>query len=434
MFLILGGFVFSCLMNIIGCGRDEPRDDTKDSFASVIDDTKGLNPANNADLAKLIRRAAHRDYRVRQTVYAKLNSISPWPEALPHRDTPIAARESQLLAWLTKANPSIKTYPPQEMITLGTQAWCDLFADTSDLQFGPPLRETCFACHAPHLTTQALTSFELLAKNCTECHSAVHNSWQRSSHANSLTHLRLNTVNPENREPEALNPTDYTPPGLTCTDCHAAVHENTNHGCIAVFKPQPLDQACSRCHAETAAQWRGWAQSPRYESVQWPPGQIQWIESDTARTCVDCHMPKELVGKQSDHRLTARRSPELLRQAADLRVFRSRGTSFGEQGPLVVRLTNLTGHQLPTGTKRHRVTLLVEQADGTQHQLASFIGASGKGMAPADQQTYIVPEAWLEAGPIRIALIYTRDQEIGDPMIFQMIKLTHPPRANSTNL
>lgn len=283
----------------------------------------------------LLRRTADRDYRVRAAAYAALQTIRSFSE--PARDTPIDQRDTLLLDWI-----GARWGDEPQLV-------CVLFAEPAHLQVGRPLVAACQTCHAGPVPSTPSAS-------CASCHMGPHDDWAASAHANSLSHLHLQTVEPLTRSPATVTFGERR--GIDCAACHAppAVDATAASRCSAGFL-RTNSVGCASCHEQTGREWRAWGSGERPRVANWPPGQVVWRAGGEVASCVDCHMPERDIagGPEHDHRWRARRDPELLASAIRVNVLPVRpGDDTVE-----IELINLAGHATPTGVARRAIELRV---------------------------------------------------------------------------
>lgn len=316
---------------------------------------------DEAWLPALLPRASDTDWRVRAAAFEALHAFHPLAHgSLPMQDTPLDAREETFLAWLADRDKAAASPLAPDL--------CELFAGTAFVEFGRPLAAKCLTCHAGNEPAP----FEA-GDACRDCHGDIHAQWSRSAHAQSLSHLRLATVDPQTRQSRLMSFGDVR--GIGCTECHrpasAAVPASAASAaapdrCPYTFELRGEPSApCARCHASVDAQWRTWLDGAQPRPADWPPGQIDIAHRGDTRTCIDCHMPPtgEDDGPQRrEHRWAARRDVPLLRHGIAVQPVLVRN----DQGKPEVRITlvNLSGHSYPTGTRRRGVRLYAGPASG----------------------------------------------------------------------
>jgi hypothetical protein len=331
-----------------------------------------------ASLPQLIVLASDTDWRVRAAAYAALDRLAPLPKQ-PMRDTPLEQREQILLSWLADHQPPL------------VADLCELFARSSHAEFGDELAAQCLRCHVGREPAAPLES-----DRCTPCHETIHRQWQSSAHAQSLSHLRLPSIDPLTRAPSLY---DFGPRrGLSCIACHEPT--GPHDACLATF----TTQSCATCHADAQTQWLQWNRGPRPTAAAWPPGSIQFISEGTPPSCIDCHM------KDGKHLWPARRDSDLLRRGIDIRVRQS------EEGPWQLILTNLSGHDYPTGSQRRAVELYVTMGDQPQQLLATLSPQRidhdpeliQPALRPGEQRAINLPTT--SANTIAYRLLYLRDR------------------------
>jgi hypothetical protein len=192
----------------------------------------------------LVPRASDTDWRVRAAAFGLLARQVPAGEPPALRDTPMEAREKWLLDWLAAHDQDSPAKLAPEL--------CELYADARHVEFGPRLAARCLACHAG-----ASPAPPQAADVCRQCHPETHEAWTGSAHAQSLTHLRLATVNPRTREPEPWNFGEIR--GIGCGECHRTagpprreVTAGSPRGseCPFAFDAStPAPDTCQRCPA-----------------------------------------------------------------------------------------------------------------------------------------------------------------------------------------
>ncbi len=368
--------------------------------------------------ALLLARASDRDWRVRSAAYRALKQLGGAVEPLPMRDTPLAQRERAVLAWLQRQAP----VAPGEL--------CEVYAADRHLQFGQTLAERCAACHA-RSATHTLTD----GADCASCHGAIAQQWADSSHAQSLSHLRLNTVDPASRQPVAWSWGERR--GIACGVCHEAksVAAPPQPGaCRYEFEAQKV--ACATCHAAAEAQWRRWLTGRQPRRASWPPGAIDLERRGDRQTCTDCHMPDTPAGRA--HHLTARRDPALLAGGVSLSLSTERDRTTRQ---LLVTLTNLAGHDYPTGTRRRALrvyagfdaakgTMAAELVPGRLPELDHVEGRSAA-LSPGERRVIRlpIPESAKHA---TVRLVYVRNRLLGEAeglvLVERRLPLTRSPR------
>ena len=356
-------------------------------------------------------RASDKDWRVRA---AAMTALARWVAAGPPpvlRDAPLEERERWLLGWLAACR--LPEGPTAEDL-------CELYAGAGDVEFGETFIDRCLRCHAgaPPAPPSA-------ADTCRRCHAAVHEGWSASAHAQSLTHLRLATIDPQTREPRWADFGDLR--GIGCFECHPAtgrpdggIRPDGPRGtaCPYTFGPAKAGAAlCARCHASTAQEWKAWRAGPQPRRAVFPPGEIDLKFRGDERDCVACHMPRPGEGEPAGpprHDWAARRDVGLLRSGIDLAAVRSRDQ--GVRPAVRLTLTNLSGHAYPTGTRRRAVRLYAGPEGGEEALIAAFSAAHPGGgpadaappLAPGEQRGFLVPVT-AEAGGFAYRLVYYRD-------------------------
>ena len=341
-------------------------------------------------VAMLVPRCSDAHWRVRDTATRALADIRPLDGPLPMRNTPLEHREQWLLSWLD-------AYDEDADNPLGPEI-CELYADAAHMELGAPLARRCLACHAGRSPQPFSASDE-----CAGCHGRVHADWENSAHAQSLSHLRLTTVDPASREAQ---PMDFGPVrGIACTECHAVDPSPSTRPaspadrCAVRFDDRaPAADSCARCHATTHRQWQAWLKGPQARRAVWPPGQVETgIRGDT-RTCVDCHMPPDPRTGLRAHRWSVRRDRRFLREGIDARI-EFRRTDDGDREALLV-LTNLSGHDYPTGTRRRALRIHAGAADAESAALLATLAPNGPGqlvsgvegpLLPGQRRRYAIP-------------------------------------------
>ena len=373
----------------------EPESDTPaPSWLADADPARRAAACRHAGVARLIARAGDTDWRVRAAAFAALDRIAQL-DVLPMRDTPMAQRERVLLRWIEQNVPDLQA------------DLCELYADPAYIEFGQTLVERCLTCHAGPQPAP-----ELSPAQCVACHERAHAEWKASAHARSLSHLQLPTVDPDTRR-SALY--DFgTRTGMSCVACHEPAGEHA--ACLATFRTV----ACASCHAEADAQWRQWLVGEQPRRVVWPPGTITFARATDTRGCIDCHMP------DGEHRWDARRSLEMLRSGVAMTVRQN------DAGDAEIVLTNLAGHDYPTGTRRRALRLYASINDEPERLIAtlcpsrlddasvpgsSAAATSGRpdtpqpALRPGEQRTFTLPG---RPKQMRCRLVYIRDRFVSD--------------------
>ncbi len=300
----------------------------------------------------LLPLCSDRDWRVRAVAFRALSRIGPLSEELPMRDTPLDDRERLLLSWLDRHRELIKGRPADI---------CESYAGASRAEFGRPMAARCLSCHAGQSPASIVSS-----DACSSCHSSIHRQWKRSAHAQSLTHLRLTTVNPTSRQVETMGFGQMR--GLNCIECHQLdktekapdpVPTVAGERCPYRFDPaKPPAGSCLRCHETTSKQWKSWLDGVQPRMADWPPGQVDLDFRGDRRSCTDCHMQTiaDANGKRfKAHQWMVRRAPELLSDGINLQALP--GKVEGGRLRAQIVLTNLSGHDYPTGTRRRAIRL-----------------------------------------------------------------------------
>ncbi|MEM7722788.1 MAG: multiheme c-type cytochrome [Pseudomonadota bacterium] len=333
--------------------------------------------ATTAEAPTLIRLACDADWRVRAAAFAALDRMHKF-DRLPARDTPMAEREVLLVDWMEGYAAAIG------------HDLCDIFAFAPTAQFGTTLVDNCLSCHAgPRPSTQ------FAADGCVDCHAATHREWAGSAHANSLTHLVLPTVDPVSRKQHLHDFAGRR--GLSCTACHVPAGKHDT--CVAEFAAR----SCSDCHADAAAQWQAWAAAARPRKAVWPPGSVATEAGGAPASCVDCHMPDQ------SHAWSARRNPALLAQGLDIALGR------GRDGRATIALTNLAGHDYPTGSTRRAIEVWVALDGAKAYRLTTLAppaasqdtAASEPALRPAEQRVWPLPG---EPERVTCRVVYVRDR------------------------
>ena len=347
-------------------------------------------------LGMIIVRAGDSDWRVRSAAFHALDRFAPITP-MPLRDTPLAQREAALLDWLDRFDAQAD--PPL------APDLCEFYADLSHVEVGQGLVQRCLQCHAGPVATRGFDS-----ARCVTCHDAAHAQWTASSHAQSLSHVQLTTVNAQTRQVEPMTFGGLR--GITCAACHGmpdSADDREVELCVLRDPSAGAADACAYCHASTEQQWRTWQSSAQPRAAQWPPGAVEITAAADTRTCTDCHMPLHW------HRLTVRRDPELLRQGVALSVRPVQRQARRTFAPLV--LTNLAGHDFPTGTRRRAVRVLVRFDDDDEQLTVSLVpnrlpavdANVAAALAPGEQRGWDldVPPG---ASRLTVRLVYVRNR------------------------
>jgi hypothetical protein len=401
-------------------------------------------------LAAVLPRASDADWRVRMAAFQALSAAQPLGgEVL--RDTPLDERETLLLQWLdaydakcgTAGLPS-RGLAPATVSTAGQASratrlygtvlgsdLCELYAADRHLEFGRPLTDRCLACHAgaepaPYAANDV----------CAGCHAAACGDWAASAHGQSLSHLRLATVNAATRQPEAMSFGEVR--GIGCRECHRVEKEPAAPlskdatglaACPFRFRPdqKPAD-SCRRCHASTAAEWQTWLKGPQPRIATWPPGQIETDRSGDTRTCVDCHMPPDPAGGEKparSHTWAARRDVQRLREGVSATLTVTRGVAAP-----TLSLINLAGHAYPTGTRRRALRILAgppgDEAPAVVADLSPVrpgrrLFAALPALAPGEQRGIAVPAA-SGAPAVVCRLRYCRDASDPQALVVEIFQ------------
>jgi hypothetical protein len=361
-------------------------------------------------------RASDTDWRVRLAAFQALSAVMPRAgEVL--RDTPLADREAILLRWLDACVKSTAAGGPD---------LCEFYAADRHVEFGRPMADRCLACHAG-AEPAPFSANDV----CANCHAAAHGEWAESAHAQSLSHLRLATVNPATRQPEQMTFGEVR--GIGCRECHRVEKEPAAPlpkdatglaACPFRFRIYQKAADCRRCHASTAEEWQAWLKGPQPRIATWPPGQIEMDRRGDTRTCVDCHMPPDPAGGDKPgrtHTWSARRDVRRLREG----IWAALAAGKGDVQPaLGLSLVNLAGHAYPTGTRRRALRILAGPpgdaalpvvADLSPVRPGRPLAASQPALAPGEQRVVPLP---VPAGATAVTcrLLYCRD--VSDPQAF----------------
>lgn len=366
----------------------------------------------------LVARCSDSDWRVRAVAFAGLSRVRPLPASAALRDAPLDSREQMLLAWLD-------AYDAKSADGLRAQL-CELYADIAHTEVGRPIAAGCLRCHAG-----ARPATFAAGDACARCHRQIHTEWAGSAHAQSLSHLRLTTIDPDWRQPEPMDFGEVR--GLSCLECHrpdpsqrpiSTASTGPARACPFKFdRAAPPGKSCQRCHATTFGQWQAWREGRQPRRADWPPGQLDLDFRGDKRTCVDCHMrPASAGGGRGlpEHRWAARRDAQLLREGVDVRVVPAGGDGGERKARLV--LTNLSGHAYPTGTRRRAVRIYAGPASREEPGLIAAICPVRPGrvwsdtqpsLAPGEQRSYLLSLPVDTAG-VAYRLVYWRDQHRSD--------------------
>jgi len=320
------------------------------------------------------------DWRVRAAAFDGLSGRLRTAGPVPHQNTPIDQRQQWILQWT-------REYDGSEGTDLSAQ-WCEILCNGRFCEVGQPMVGKCLSCHAGKDPVPQETYC-----SCARCHAQVHKGWAGSAHANSLTHLKLTTVESPSRQARLVEFGAIK--GIGCAECHGRARANavaapasSTAVCEAGYVRSAFaDDSCARCHAQTQAQWKQWTQQPHPVKRRWPPGQIDLLATDDHRTCVDCHMPAQTEADApasymptADHSWSARRSREVLAGGVVAAVVGQQRASAVS----TIRLTNFSGHAYPTGSSR-RALAIVTADEGRRRLLLSpeTVGWSDPLLAPA---------------------------------------------------
>jgi len=372
--------------------------------------------------AVLLPRANDADWRVREAAFVALSAHRPWLGRRPMANTPLDERERRLLAWLDAG----------ETLSPGA-GLCEIYADAAHVEFGRPLAARCLTCHAPPAAPQSPADAD-----CAKCHEQIHRQWADGAHAQSLSHLNLRTVDPVTRKPGWMEFGDGR--GLRCVSCHrqgqrvAASQPATQ--CASTFQPiRPTDGVCNRCHEDTARQWRRWRDGRQPRRAVWPPGQLDMNRRGDQGTCITCHAPRPRGADDTptNHAFSARRNPRLLRDGVHIHATAVRR---GDNRIARLLVTNLAGHEYPTGTRRRAMRLDVGPSPSQLQPLATlrrhFPGQSSAEaqplLAPGEQRSFEVlfPQG---AEMLHYRLIYLRN--FADPAAYTHEILSGSISANA---
>lgn len=156
-------------------------------------------------LPLVLPRASDTDWRVRAAAFEAMGQFRRFEGGTPMKNTPLDDRERLLLDWLADRDAhSARPLAPEI---------CELYARAGPVEFGRPLAARCLRCHAG----ASPQPFDAGAA-CGRCHKAAHAQWAGSAHANSLSHLRLSTVDANTRSPAVVDWGAVR--GIGCTECH----------------------------------------------------------------------------------------------------------------------------------------------------------------------------------------------------------------------
>ena len=361
-------------------------------------------------IGPLVSRCSDVDWRVRAAAAEALSQQHPMPAAQALRDMPVDQRDQHILDWL-------ETLPADDDGRVADQL-CEVFAGARHVEFSGVMANRCLACHAgPYPRPKTVGGA------CGACHEAIHQQWDHSAHANSLTHLTLPT--PVDGQVRPMDFGDLR--GMDCTACHRVTASRSavpDGACPYSFADEAIEDVCGRCHGPTVEQWRAWQSGPQPRRAPWPPGHLEVRHGDDARDCADCHMaPDERVPVDARpvpaHHWRARRDPALLADGVALQVVQQAG---GPEGTIVrLTMTNLAGHSYPTGSRRRGVHLYAGAVGAAMTPLLT-LGPSGSGrvhtdaapaQAPGDQRhvDLTVPPDTTE---VYYLLVYDRDLDDGE--------------------
>ena len=320
------------------------------------------------------------DWRVRAAAFEGLSGKIRTAGPVPHQNTPIDQRQQWLLQWT-------RDYDRRESTDLSAQ-WCAILWNGKFCEVGQPMVGQCLSCHAGRAPVPQETY-----SSCARCHSQVHKGWAGSAHANSLTHLKITTVDSSSRQAKVVDFGAIR--GIGCAECHVRAQANATTApasstavCEAGYvRSTVANDSCARCHAQTQAQWKQWTQQPHPVKRRWPPGQIDLQVSDDHRTCVDCHMPVKTEADEpasatatADHSWSARRSRDVLAGGVAAAVVGWQRAS----AVATIRLSNFSGHGYPTGSRR-RALAIVSASEGRRLLLLSpeTVGWPDPSLVPA---------------------------------------------------
>src|ERR1041385_994495 len=185
----------------------------------------------------------------------------------------MAQREVTLLRWMD-GDPALRP------------RLCELYADLRHVELATTMVQECLTCHAP----PARPPDSAPSDSCARCHTDLHAQYSASSHAQTLSHLKFNTVNPLTRQ---VGPYGFGElRGIGCGGCHTiaegngstvpspiAPQESPKHCLFRFVARTAPSKACSSCPSEVARQWKSWLTGLQFEAAVWPPGQIHEVRS-----------------------------------------------------------------------------------------------------------------------------------------------------------
>jgi len=352
-----------------------------------------------ASVAELIVLASDTDWRVRAAAFVALGRIGP-VQRTPLRDTPIDKRETRLLHWMDQNRPELSA------------ELCTVYAQPTHVRFSEVLVQRCLTCHAGPRPEPAHQP-----DRCAACHPTIHADWSGTAHANSLSHLRLPTVDTVTRQPGTYDFLDRK--GLSCVACHEpraqAVSQVQKDACVSAF----TTSSCTTCHASTGAQWEVWTKAPHYRQAVWPPGSVELIEDVEPQSCTDCHMP------DGGHLWGARRDIQLLRSGIAIRIQEDGGSAVS------LVLQNLAGHAYPSGGVRRSLELYVQVDDNPESLIATLADDAGgrtqtdktqPALQPGETRSFPIPHS---AGDVAARLVYIRNRFVEDSYQIEIQELNH---------
>ncbi|MGB7158824.1 MAG: multiheme c-type cytochrome [Tepidisphaeraceae bacterium] len=367
----------------------------------------------------IVPRMSDADWRVRAAAFNAMRRVAgdvpgaPSPSSTPLRDTPVGEREDVIFAWIDAWRNGGETLPK-------LPALCDLYAPANHWLTGTALVESCLACHAPR---DAYTTAD--SQSCAACHTRAHDSWARSAHAQTTSHMNLARVDERTKKVVAYDFGERK--GLLCTTCHVPATDDDEPSSTA---PPPGTErlrvphhfranagaTCVACHEQTQREWGTWKVNPRPARSRWLPGEVTWDDQPDARTCVSCHMtPQRASGGPAglDHQFGARRDVDLMRSGLAVRI---EPPTAGRDAQLV--LTNLAGHAYPSGGIRRalRVEVVYDDDEATRRVLARLTSSSlpttqplGAALQPAEERRIDLmrPQG---ASRVTCEVVYERNQ------------------------
>jgi hypothetical protein len=344
----------------------------------------------------LVPRMSDNDWRVRAAAFEAAQALARDVPALqrdaPLRDTPVDERERFIADALKAWRDAGKAMPEA----------CELYLPPGHWLAGERLGESCLACHAPPAASVSASA------RCLSCHQDVEPAWGPSAHAWTTTHMRLARIDPKTKLVVAWDHGDRK--GVGCVACHAPQDGTSGFDADHPFARGIASTSCAACHVDEQQQWEAWRSREHPIAATWPPGEITVQSAADSSSCVGCHVPSG--SGALGHAFAARRDVGFLQRGLGARL------EAGKQGTQLV-LTNLSGHEYPTGTVRRalRVEAMYDDDPATRRVIARLAPAarvptsqpSDGALAVAEERRIAVP---VPSGAMRmtVEVVYERNR------------------------